>query len=161
MDQSTAIGTSTPLHKRLWDGISSTLKAPFPFYLNDDRKNIVLVFVISVFVTAFLYLFKTSSETQFAQGLEWMHGCITFGCLMFNILLLPKLFPAAMDPVSWNVSKYLLLNLGHLFLIWVACTLIEKPIFCPDLSWMSVASHVATQVTVKGIIPIALTNFGR
>ena len=149
---------TVPVHKRFWENLSASLKAPFPFYLNDDRKNIALVFAISAFVTGFLYVFKTQSENKFSQGLEWLHGSITFGCLLFNIVLLPKLFPEAMDPVSWTFKKYLLLNAGHLFLIWVACTLIEKPLFCPDLPWLTVTSNVGTQVALKGIIPVALTT---
>ena len=144
--------------KRVWENILTSLRAPFPFYLNDDRKNVVLVIMISIFVTGFLYVFKTPAETQFSQGLEWLHGSITFVCLMFNIVVLPKLFPETMDPVSWTFRKYLLLNLGHLFLIWVACTGVEKPLFCPDLPWFTVASHVGTQVALKGIIPVTLTT---
>ena len=156
--QMIGVERTVSVHKRFWDNLSDSLKAPFPFYLNDDRKNIALVFAVSVFVTGFLYVFKTQSENQFSQGLEWLHGVITFGCLLFNIVLLPKLFPVAMDAVSWTFSKYLLLNFGHLVLIWVACTLIEKPLFCPDLAWLTVATHVGTQVALKGIIPIALTT---
>lgn len=118
----------------------------------------MLVFVISGFVTAFLYLFKTPTENHFSEGFEWLHGSITFGCLFFNIILLPKLFPVAMDPVSWTYKKYILLNMGHLFLIWAVCTLIEKPLICPDLPWLQVASQVSTQVALKGIIPVALTT---
>ncbi len=118
----------------------------------------MLVFVISVLVTGFLYLFKLESDIHFAEGLEWLHGSITFVCLTFNIILLPRIFPAAMDPVSWTYKKYILLNFAHLGLIWAACTLIEKPLFCPDLSWFMVASHVGSQVALKGIIPIAFTT---
>jgi len=145
--------------RRIADGTSASLKAPFPFYLNDNRKNLILVFVISVFVTGFLYLFKTQTAPPFSEGLaglEWLHGLITLVCLLINIILLPKLFPAAMDPVSWTYKKYILLNVLHLVMIWVACTLIEKPLFCPFLSWTETASHVGTQVALKGIIPIAL-----
>ncbi|NOT75407.1 MAG: LytTR family transcriptional regulator [Cyclobacteriaceae bacterium] len=144
--------------KRITESASASLRAPFPFYLNDNRKNFVLVFVISVFVTGFLYLFKTPSDNHFSEGLEWMHGCITFVCLTINIILLPRIFPAMMDPVNWTFKKYLVLNMGHLFLIWAACTLVEKPLFCPGLPWLLVASHVGTQVALKGIIPIAFTT---
>jgi hypothetical protein len=138
--------------------IGTSLNAPFPFYLNDERKNFFLVFVISVFVTGFLYVFKTPDEHRFSDGYEWMHGTITFACLLFNIIVLPRIFPAIMDPVSWTWKKYIVLNLGHLLLIWATCTLIEKPVICPELSWLTVASHVGTQVALKGIIPIALTT---
>ncbi|CAN5189316.1 hypothetical protein BH09BAC3_BH09BAC3_01820 [soil metagenome] len=160
MEQPNTVGIEgiSSLFRRVAESISVSLKAPFPFYLNDNRKNLILVFVISIFVTGFLYLFKTQTDTQFSEGLEWLHGLITFACLLINIVLLPRLFPAAMDPVSWTYRKYILLNILHLAMIWVACTLIEKPLFCPFLSWSETASHVGTQVALKGIIPIALTT---
>jgi DNA-binding LytR/AlgR family response regulator len=160
MEQRQLIQSDTTISflRRMGENVSSSLKAPFPFYLNDNRKNFVLVFVISVFVTGFLYLFKLESDLHFAEGVEWMHGSITFVCLTFNIIVLPRIFPAAMDPVTWTYKKYILLNIAHLLLIWAACTLIEKPLFCPDMSWILVISHVGTQVALKGIIPIALTT---
>ena len=146
------------LFRKSAENISASLRAPFPFYLNDDRKNLILVFVISGFVTGFLYLFKTQPDTNFSEGLEWLHGLITLACLLFNIILLPKLFPAAMDPVSWTYKKYIVLNAGHLFLIWAVCTVIEKLFVCQELPWFLVASHVSTQVALKGIIPVAITT---
>ncbi len=149
---------ATLSQKNLWDTLNSFLNAPFPFYLNDDRKNVALIFIISLFVTGFLYVFQIPTEHHFSEGYQWLHGTITFGCLIFNIIFLPKIFPVAMDPVSWTWKKYIALNIGHLALIWATCTAIEKPIICPDLSWTTVASHVGTQVALKGIIPVALTT---
>ncbi|MFN5169934.1 MAG: LytR/AlgR family response regulator transcription factor [Cyclobacteriaceae bacterium] len=143
----------------LADQIKRLLNSPFPFYLNDDRKNIVLVVIISGFVTLFLYLFKTESEFEFANRLEWLHGLITLVVLSFNILLLPRLLPAWMDPVTWTVKKYVVLNVAHLGLIWVIATVIEKIFFCPiDTSWSVIALHTSKQVLIKGIIPITLTT---
>jgi hypothetical protein len=133
------------------------LNAPFPFYLNDDRKNFLLVTVLSAFVTLFLFLFKTESEFEFANGLEWLHGLITFGALQFNLLILPRIFPALMDPTTWTVKKYIFFNLWHLVLIWAIATVFEKMFFCPlDMGWLTVARHTMAQVAIKGIIPIAL-----
>ncbi len=135
------------------------LNAPFPFYLNDDRKNFLLVSVISVFVTLFLYLFKTESDFPFANELGWLHGLITFGVLLFNVLILPGIFPAWMDPTIWSIKKYVLLNVLHLFLIWLVATFLEKTFFCPyDMSWIVVANHTIVQVAIKGVIPITLTT---
>ena len=150
---------TTPLDVSLTGRLSGVLNAPFPFYLNDDRKNFVLISVISVFVWVFLFLFKTESEFGFANDLEWLHGLITFAVLCFNILLLPRIFPAWMDPITWTVRKYILLNALHLTLIWVVATVLEKVFFCPfDMPWQTVAAHTVVQVAIKGIIPIALTT---
>jgi hypothetical protein len=133
------------------------LNAPFPFYLNDDRKNFLLVTVLSAFVTLFLYLFKTESEFSFANGLEWLHGLITFGALLVNLLVLPRIFPALMDPTAWTIKKYIVFNVWHLVLIWAIATVFEKMFFCPfDMGWITVMRHTIVQVAIKGIIPIAL-----
>ncbi|HRI79057.1 MAG TPA: LytTR family DNA-binding domain-containing protein [Cyclobacteriaceae bacterium] len=145
-------------YRRSVGSLAIRLNTPFPFYLNDDRKNLAIIAVISAFVTGFLYAFKTASEAQFSQGLEWLHGSITFISLSINILLLPRIFPVAMDPVTWTYKKYVILNIGHLFLITLLCIAVEKPLVCPNESWMFVASHVSTQVALKGIIPIVLTT---
>ncbi len=157
-ESNTAIVEGRTVRKGLIESISDSLKTPFPFYLNDDRKNFILVFLLSIFVTLFLYVFRTPSEFKPTSNLQWLHGSITFISLSFNILVLPKLFPAAMDPVSWNYKKYMYLNLGHLILISALCTVIEKLFVCQELPWLVVASHVNTQVALKGIIPIALTT---
>ena len=146
------------LYRRLVGSIATRLNTPFPFYLNDEAKNLALISVLSVFVTAFLYLFKTQIDSPLSEGLQWLHGTITFACLCFNILLLPRILPAAMDPVSWTYKKYIFLNVGHLLLIGVVTTLIEKPLVCPDETWLFTASYVSTQVALKGIIPIVLTT---
>ena len=150
---------NTSIDEKVENRVSAWLNQQFPFYLNDDRKNFVLVFFISIFVTLFLYLFKTESEFGFGDGLEWLHGIITFGVLFFNLLLLPKIFPVWMDPIAWTMRKYALLNLLHLVLIWFVATLLEKYFFCPfDMGWSTVASHTMQQVAIKGVIPIALTT---
>jgi DNA-binding LytR/AlgR family response regulator len=161
MEQAQVIKSAetTSFGSSLAERFSDWLNAPFPFYLNDDRKNFLLITTLSAFVTAFLYLFKTEAEFEFANDLGWMHGLITFSVLLFNILLLPRIFPAWMDPTTWSIKKYILLNVLHLALICVLATILEKLFFCPyDMTWMVVANHTMVQVAIKGVIPIALTT---
>jgi|694.fasta_scaffold18291_2 hypothetical protein len=158
MEQAQTIKSSS-LNGSITERMADWFNEPFPFYLNDDRKNFLLVSVLSLFVTAFLYLFKTEAEFEFANDLGWLHGLITFSVLIFNIILLPRIFPAWMDPISWSIKKYIVLNVLHLALICVAATVMEKLFFCPYyISWMTVANHTMVQVAVKGVIPIALTT---
>ncbi len=138
--------------------LNTWLKEPFPFYLNDDRKNAVLVVVVSAFVTGFLYLFRTPNEFVPMNNAQWIHGTITLVVLLFNVLALPKLFPVMMDPVNWNYKKYIFLNIWHLVLISAITIVIEKLFICKVMSWTEVAFHVNTMVALKGIIPIALTT---
>lgn len=158
MEQAQTIKSSS-LNGSITERMADWLNQPFPFYLNDDRKNFLLITILSLFVTAFLYLFKTEAEFEFANDLGWLHGLITFSVLIFNIILLPRIFPSWMDPISWSIKKYTLLNVLHLGLICVTATVMEKLFFCPyDMSWMTVANHTMVQVAVKGVIPIALTT---
>lgn len=137
--------------------LSKILDAPFHFYLQDDRKNFLLIVVMSALITAFLYAFKTESDYHYTEGLEWLHAIITFVVLCFNILLLPRIFPRWMDPVNWTVKKYIWLNLLHLALIGVIAVTIEKQFFLPPhVSWGQASVHAGVQVVLKGIIPISL-----
>lgn len=136
--------------------VGQWLHSPFPFYLNDERKNFGLIVSVSLFVTVFLYFFRTETTALIPENLAWVHGLITFVTLTLNIIFLPRFFPQVMDPVTWTVKKYIWLNVAHLVMIGVLATVIEKLIFCPDETWMTVASHVSVQVPLKGIIPIAL-----
>jgi hypothetical protein len=155
MENSQALNSSGSMS--VSERFTDWLNSPFPFYLNDDRKNFLFVTVMSAFVTAFLYLFKTDAEFGFTNGLEWLHGLITFGVLCFNILLLPRIFPSWMDPTSWSIKKYIWINILHLSFIWVMATILEKIYFCPfDMAWIVVAKHTIVQVGIKGVIPIAL-----
>ncbi|MCE2994122.1 MAG: LytR/AlgR family response regulator transcription factor [Cyclobacteriaceae bacterium] len=159
MDQFQAINSPAmnAEERTLSQRISDWLNAPFPFYLNDERKNFLLALFISAFVTVFLYLFKTESELTFANDLGWLHGLITLAVLFFNVLLLPRIFPVTMDPTTWTIKKYIYLNILHLMLIWLISTVMEKLFFCPfDMSWLEVSAHTSAQVAIKGVIPIAL-----
>lgn len=156
MEQMQAIKTS---ESSAWTvDLTNWLNRSFPFYLNDEKKNFVLTSFCGAFVTLFLYLFKTESELRFSEGLEWLHGVITYLVLLFNILALPRIFPAIMDPVTWTIKKYIVLNFGHLFLITVISIFIDKIYICPDIALNSIAFHVGEQVILKGVIPIALTT---
>lgn len=155
MENSQALNSGNSMS--LSDRLTDWLHTPFPFYLNDDRKNFLFVTVMSAFVTGFLYLFKTDTEFGFTDGLEWLHGLITFGVLCFNLLLLPRLFPSWMDPTLWTIKKYIWINILHLTLIWAIATILEKIFYCPfDMAWFVVAKHTIVQVAIKGVIPIAL-----
>lgn len=145
------------LYKKPAGGIWDRLHSPFPFYLNDDRKNLLMILVISAFVTVFLYAFPTANA-GLTDEIQWIHGLITFFCLCINILLLPKMFPAAMDPVHWTYFKYILITTAHLILIVIITTFVEKYLFCPEMDWLVVGTHVMSQVALKGVIPIVLTT---
>ena len=159
MDQTEVSRSYEQSNESVFDRYGQWLNDPFSYYLNDDRKNLVLIAGISAFVTVFLFLFKTGSDfPAIPQSLAWVHGLIVFGCLVVNIVLLPRLLPSVMDSTTWTVKKYIFHNLWHLLVIAVVAVIVEKIFFCPDETLAVIASHVGVQVPLKGLIPIALTT---
>ena len=144
--------------KRVVKSFCTLLNSPFPYYLNDEKKNFLMVLISGVSVTAFLYLFKTTTNPDFARGPEWLHGLLTLVTLLFNILALPKIFPTAMDPVNWTIQKYLLHCLLHLLIIWVLITATGKAFFCTSIPLEVVAGQTLMQVSLNSIIPIVIIS---
>lgn len=136
--------------------ISEKLKTPFPYYLQDDRKNAQLVVVIGLFVTIFLFLFKTNQELELTVVQKLMFGFVTTACLFFNIIVLPKILPVILDSQHWNLGKYTLFNIWHLILIGAISAVIDKIYVCPEKTVGEVIIHAYTQVGLKGFIPIIL-----
>ncbi|MFN3841089.1 MAG: LytR/AlgR family response regulator transcription factor [Cyclobacteriaceae bacterium] len=132
------------------------LLEPFPYYLQDDRRNLVLIAGISLFVVAFMYAFKTPGDHDLTLPQHFLFGGITFVCLVINIIALPKIFPAWFD--QWTLGKYILINIGHLLLIGAASSLVDIFYICPHLPVSENLIQANSRVLIKGIIPIALTT---
>jgi len=138
--------------------LAEKLNTPFPFYLNDDRKNLGLIAVISLFVLAFMIAFKSRNDLDLTLAQHLLFAGITFTCLGINILVLPRLFPVWFDPVSWTFKKYILLNLGHLILIGIAASFVDIYYICPEKTVWENITEANSRVVLRGIIPIALTT---
>jgi DNA-binding LytR/AlgR family response regulator len=136
----------------------SKLNAPFPYYLNDDRKNIALIGAITLFVVAFMYFFKSATDRDLTLAQLFLLSGITFTCLIINIVLLPRFMPVWFDPVTWNLKKYIILNIWHLVLIGIASSLVDILFITPEKTIVENITEAYTRVTLKGIIPIALTT---
>ena len=133
------------------------LNAPFPFYLNDDRRNILFILALSLFVVFFLHMYRPYGfHTELTIGQEFMFGGVTFGVLLFNILLLPKVFPQSFDPLRWTIGKYILLTLLHLIMIGIASTFIDVFYLHPEKSVWHNIIHAHREVAMVGLIPIML-----
>lgn len=136
--------------------LKTKLREPFPYYLQDDRRNLALITVISLFVVAFMYAFKTPGDHDLTLPQHFLFGGITFLCLVINIIALPKVFPAWFD--HWTLGKYILINIGHLFLIGMASSLVDILYICPHLPVAENLIQANSRVILKGVIPIALTT---
>jgi hypothetical protein len=137
-----------------------TLNYPFPFYLNDDRKNFLFILCMGVFVFVFLIFFKTSSPSHlelntFQKGI---FGVITFIGLFFTILILPKIFPELFDIDQWTIGKYIAHTTLNITVIGILSTATDELYICPERSLWENMKGAVEQVVIIGSIPIALVT---
>jgi DNA-binding LytR/AlgR family response regulator len=139
-------------------GFVSKLNSPFPYYLNDDRKNTLLAASVGLFVVFFLTVYKPQNNIDqvLTTGQKVMFGGVTFILMYLNIVSLPKLFPAVLDPVQWTIKKYILHTLWICFTIAVINTGIDAIYVCPEKPLVTIIIHVCSQVALTGIIPISI-----
>lgn len=133
----------------------------FPFYLNDELKNAVLALLTGVFVVVFLFIytpFSAFNEGQTTQQV-WISGIITFGVLLLNLLLFPKLFPVLFELSNWNVLKYIIFNVWLFFSIGLANTYINLQFFCAAKPVFEVVFYTNMQVVFIGIFPLFFVTF--
>ncbi len=138
------------------------LNASFPYYLNDERKNILLSLGIGTFVTLFLAIYRPFQQFTIAHPFtltqSLLYGGVTASILGLNILGLPRLFPKVFDVLFWTVKKHFLFLAWKCFLIGVACVFIDKLFICPEDTWLEIITRVYMQVALTGIIPITVTT---
>jgi hypothetical protein len=93
------------------------INKPFPFFLNDDRENFILIAVISAFIYFFVKVFKPFGALATTLNEVHIYSLITFVVLTFNIVLLPRIFPKFLDNANWTLRKYLVFNLYNMVVI--------------------------------------------
>jgi DNA-binding LytR/AlgR family response regulator len=131
-----------------------TLKSPFPYYLNDDRKNTLIPLGMSLFLVAFMLVFQPYNPYK-----TLLIGTITFIVLFANIVLLPKVFPAVFDAANWTVGKYIVFTLWQLLLDgFITAVALHIFNFHPDVTFADKIFKVYYGVFINGIIPIALAT---
>ena len=139
--------------------LAEKLNSPFPYYLNDDRKNTILSLFVGLFVVFFHLVYRTPNSLDISLKLpqKFLFGGVTFVMLFLNIVWLPKvLHISALDPTRWTVKKYIIHTLWICFSIGVVNTIIDKLYICPDKELLDIIVHICIQVSLTGIIPIAI-----
>jgi DNA-binding LytR/AlgR family response regulator len=134
------------------------LNSSFPYWLNDNRKNLIMITAISVFVIGFMLVYRplNNFEQEIRPGIISVFGGITFVILSISIMLLPRLFPVAFDPVNWTLQKYLLQTVLQCFVIGALAVAVDKVYVCPEKTVGEIAVHAYTQVALIGIIPVTI-----
>jgi hypothetical protein len=142
----------------MMDNIKDRLNSPFPYYLNDDRKNFMFVSVVSVFVIFFMLLYRPYFHLTHTPtlGHASVFGGITFVALFFSVILLPKIFPVMFEPTNWTLRKYLIHTVFQCFVIGVVSIIINRLYLHPEYSLLDLTFRVFVQVALIGIIPVSI-----
>lgn len=149
------VPSTTPIDIEM--GLFEKLNSPFPYYLNDDRKNTILSLGVGLFVVFFLHAYKPQNnfDIVLTSIQKTMFGGIAFLVLYFNIVLVPKILNIAfLDPVNWTVKKYILHTLWICAMIAMVNTAVDKFYICPEKPLAEIILHICIQVGLTGIIPI-------
>jgi DNA-binding LytR/AlgR family response regulator len=137
--------------------VGEKLKSQFPYYLNDEKKNLLMILGISVFVIFFMSVYRPygNFEEHLSFAAVCIFGIVTFVILSISVVLLPRIFPVVFDPVTWTLQKYLTQTLLQCFVIGLASIWVDRLLFiCPHKNLFEVAIHAYTQVALIGIIPV-------
>lgn len=130
-------------------------KKPNP-YNEDLRQNVKLVFFISLGVMGFLALFQPINFAPFSRNeIVYLVGgtsLTTFLVLIFNIIILPSLFPklffhkdkSFVRDLFWNIWILVSLSFANLFL------------FNKLFGLKSITFEVVTQISLLGFIPLTV-----
>jgi len=132
------------------------LDSPFPFYLNDDRKNVSFIFFVSLFVVFFLQVYHTTHQHALTVGHKFLFGGITFVVLFFNIIILPRMFPQTFDAEQWTIKKYILFTLLHCVVIGLVSALVEKLFLFPTCTFWELVVGANRSVAQTGVITITI-----
>ncbi len=91
--------------------IGHFLNQPYPFYAN-TRQAWQLVIVISIFISAFCFIFKPfgiyAQPRNIRDYVALGFGGVTFLSSAFNMVLLPIIFPKLFADAEWKVYKELI-----------------------------------------------------
>lgn len=134
------------------------LDEPFPFFLNDNGKNTILILVTSTFVVFFLALytpFDNPNNTP-AANIGW--GVFCFVALYANLILLPKIFPNVFELTRWTLLKYILFNTWLFLSIGILFTVINSLLFHCDMSYLALFIKTQREVVLTGLIPLIVVT---
>lgn len=126
-----------------------------PYLFNDDLKhNTKVIFIISLCVFAFLFLFQPLNIDSLATKDKFylMIGIcvITFISLSLNLLLLPSILPKIFIHKEWTIKKEILWNIWILLTIGVSYFFYNKTLHLMEFDFYMIVKLILTS-----IIPIS------
>lgn len=133
----------------------------FPFYLNNNLGNTLLCFGISLFSVLFLSVFNPfpnlNSQNTFNDIL--IIGFSLFLVLLFNLILLPRIFPNLFDVTYWTVKKFIFFNIWLLLFVGISLSVVSYVFIGNCQSFMQSLSSTLLQVATIGIFPLFFITF--
>ncbi len=140
--------------------MNKVLQSPFPFFLNDERKNLLFITGASVYVVLFMTFFHTNyhhtHELTFDENA--IFGLVTFITLFVKRNRIATTFSACHGPVQWNVGKYIIHMLGNLVVLGFLSALVDHLFIMEERTWTENLVHAYRQTAIISIIPVTLTS---
>jgi DNA-binding LytR/AlgR family response regulator len=134
------------------------LNKSFPFFLNEEGKNTILVLATSVFVTFFLMVYAPFEEAENKLLKDLMWGILCFVILYFQIVLLPKWFPGLFNIEEWTIAKYIVFNVWLLVSVSLIFSVLNAVFYCNTMCYHEVLLKTLKEVTLTGIIPLIIVT---
>jgi hypothetical protein len=132
----------------------------FPYYLNDDRKNILLILGHSVFVILFLFTFHPTHLEHFKKII--VIGSVIFLVLYATIIWLPKILPDVIGTLSWTIGKHILFTMLQCFVIGIIAPIAIYQLNLapdPDMTLWQIAMKFQVNMLMYGSVSITLVTF--
>ena len=137
--------------KRLID----SLKTPFPYFFNDEKKNALLSIGVCVFLMGFILTFNPKAIHHIDKTI--LIVLFTLSVLLPGVILAPRIFPVQFDPVSWTFGKHIAFTLFMLIIIGMVISIgLFYLNYYPQFSFVQTLLHIYPDVFIYGLIPTTL-----
>jgi LytTr DNA-binding domain len=140
--------------------LGSIARAPFPFFFDNTRLNLMLAAGTALFVWLFLLVFQPFEPAPGAVELRSAGVCLFALTLHLNVL--PVVFPRFFDPTGWTFGKHLLFNYSLVLSIGLILAALDFLFFCPtpatfadnlwSMHWKTVSVAIIPTVFVTFLI---------
>jgi hypothetical protein len=137
--------------------ILNVLNAPFPYFLNDEKKNLLLSIGISVFLVAFLMTFNPAAQHQLPKTV--LIAVFTFITLFPCIVITPRLLPGVFDTENWTFGKHLVFSTVMLIIIGAVITTgLYVLNYYPQFTFAETLRHIYPNVFTYGVVPTTIVT---
>lgn len=147
----------------MWSKVKQGLRSPFPFYLNSDRDNLLVVLSITAFTLLFLLIFRPFGLADSIPEPEapFVFSGIAFVVLFLHVLVVPRLAPRYFDDSCWTLGGFALYNLWVIAVIGVFATVYGHFVLgdpCHDTFGQHLLEEQFRVLTI-GIFPVSAMIF--